>query len=73
MDKSEIKKSILRTVEAELDAWLELEPNITDAFEYEKSLFERTMKIGHTILVESKGKQSKDRNTKKKCIRYLAR
>ena len=66
MDKSEIKKSILRTVEAEIDAWLEVEPKFTDAFEYERSLFERTLRIGHTILTESKGRISKDRNTKKK-------
>ena len=66
MDKSEIKKSILRTVEAEIDAWLEVEPKFTDAFEYEKSLLERTLRIGQTILSESSGKLSKDRNTKKR-------
>lgn len=66
MDKKEIKRSILRTVEAEIDAWLEIEPTITDAFEYERSLFERTIRIGKTMLERSQGKVSVDRNTKKK-------
>ncbi len=66
MDKKEIKQSILRTVESEIDAWLEEEPTITDPFEYEKNLFERTLRIGRTMLVSSQGKLSKDRNTKKK-------
>jgi hypothetical protein len=66
MDKSEIKKSILRSFEAELDAWLEIEPKFTDAFEYERSLLERTLRIGQTIIQESGGKLSRDRNLKKK-------
>jgi hypothetical protein len=66
MDKEQIKKSILKTVNQELDAWLEEEPNIKDAFEYEKRLFERTLRIGKTILSHGQGTLSKDRNTKKK-------
>jgi hypothetical protein len=66
MEKSEIKKSILRSFEAELDAWLEVEPKITDAFEYERSLLERTLRIGKSILEQSSGKLSRDRNFKKK-------
>lgn len=66
MDKSKIKQSILRTVEAEIDAWLEIEPNFTDPFEYEKDLFARSLRIGKSMLVNSQGKVSKDRNTKKK-------
>jgi len=66
MDKSQIKSSILRTMSEELDAWLQEEPTITDAFEYEKRLFERTLRIGQSMLVNSKGKLPKDRNAKKK-------
>ena len=66
MDKQEIKASILRSVEQEIDAWLEVEPKITDAFEYEKTLYVRTLKIGRLMLENSRGKPSKDRNTKKK-------
>lgn len=66
MDKIAIKESILRTVEQELDAWLEEEPKIKDAFDYEKRLFERTMRMGKAILERGQGKLPKDRNTKKK-------
>jgi hypothetical protein len=67
MDKEAIKASILRTISQELDEWLTEEPSITDAFEYEKRLFERTLRIGRSILTNSQGQLSKDRNTKKKC------
>ena len=66
MDKEHIKESILRAVNEELDQWLQEEPTITDAFDYEKRLFERTLRIGQSMLVNSKGKVTKDRNTKKK-------
>jgi len=66
MDKLEIKASILRTVSEELDQWLAEEPTIKDAFEYEKRLFERTLRIGRSMLENSQGKISRDRNTKKK-------
>ena len=67
MDKEQIRRSILRTVNEEIDQWLEEEPNITDAFSYEQQLFERTLRIGRSMLVNSQSKLSKDRNTKKKC------
>lgn len=66
MDKKAIKTSILKTVEQEVDAWLKEEPHFTDPFEYEKSLLERTLRIGKSMMENSKGKLSKDRNTKKK-------
>ncbi len=66
MDKEQIKQSILITVEAEVDAWLEIEPKMTDAYEYEKDLFERTLRIGRSMLTNSRGKLPKDRNAKKK-------
>lgn len=66
MDKQELKASILRSVEQEIDAWLDVEPKITDAFEYEKTLFDRTLRIGRLMLENSRGQPSRDRNTKKK-------
>jgi hypothetical protein len=66
MDKQLIKASILKTVELEIDAWLEAEPKLTDPFEYEKSLFERTLRIGQVMLEQGQGKVSRDRNCKKK-------
>lgn len=65
MDKSQIKASILRTINEELDHWLEEEPTIKDAFDYEKRLFERTLRIGQSMLVHGQGKVPKDRNAKK--------
>jgi hypothetical protein len=67
MDKDAVRASILRTVSQEIDQWLAEEPTITDAFDYEKRLFERTLRIGQSMLTNSQGKLSKDRNTKKKC------
>ena len=66
MDKQEIIKSILRTVEQEVTEWIEEEDTITDALDYEKRLFERSLRIGGVMLAGSKGKVSKDRNAKKK-------
>lgn len=66
MDRQEIKATILRKIEAELDTWLNLEPTITDAMEYERTLFSSTLNIGHTILQHSRGKLPRDRNAKKK-------
>lgn len=65
MDKDEIKVSILRTISQEIDEWLTEEPTITDAFDYEKHLFERTLRMGRSILTNSQGHLFKDRNTKK--------
>lgn len=66
MDKQKIKASILKTVESEIDAWLEAEPKFTDPFEYEKSLFERTLRIGRAMLEQGQETISRDRNSKKK-------
>ena len=66
MDKQEIIKSILRTVEQEVTDWIEEEDTITDALDYEKRLLERSLRIGGVMLAGSKGKVSKDRNAKKK-------
>lgn len=66
MDKNTIKSSILKAVEQEVDAWLKEEPHFTDPFEYEKSLFERTLRIGKSMMENSRGKLPKDRNAKKK-------
>jgi len=71
MDKRDIKAAILRNIESEIDNWLEVEPKFTDPFEYEKSLFERVLRMGRTMVEHSQGKVSKDRNQKKSpdCIR----
>lgn len=66
MDRSEIKASILRTVNEEIDSWLAAEPTITDAFTYEQRLFEHSLRIGRSMLINSQGQLPKDRNAKKK-------
>jgi hypothetical protein len=70
MDKSQIKESILRMFEAELDAWLEIEPKINDAFEYERDLLDRTLRVGKGMITLSQGKIPKDRNAKKSLYRF---
>ena len=67
MDKTIIMESILKTVNQEVSEWIDEQGTITDAFEYEKRLFERTMRIGRIMLENSSGKVSRDRNLKKKC------
>ena len=71
MDKSQVKESILRMFEAELDAWLEIEPKIKDAFEYERDLLCRTLRVGQGMITLSQGKIPKDRNAKKKFTPFL--
>lgn len=66
MDKQQTKESILKTVEQEVGAWVEEEGQIKDAFEYEKRLLERVLRIGRAMMEESGGKLAKDRNAKKK-------
>ncbi|MFT6337831.1 MAG: hypothetical protein ACJATI_004596, partial [Halioglobus sp.] len=44
--------------------WLDVEPKITDAFDYEKTLFDRTMRIGRLMLENSRRKPPKKRNKK---------
>ena len=66
MDKQQIKASILRNLEPQIDEWLSVEPDFTDAFEYEKSLYERVLRMGKTMMLHSQGKISRDRNQKKK-------
>jgi len=65
MEKQTIKATILRTIESEIDAWLEAEPKFTDPIEYEKSLLERVLRMGMTMMLHSQGEISKDRNQKK--------
>lgn len=66
MDKQQIVKSILKTVELEVNEWLDEQDSIKDPFEYEQRLLERSLKYGKTLLSESSGKVSRDRNAKKK-------
>lgn len=66
MDTKTIKESILRIVETEVDLWLVDEPTFTDPIEYEKSLLERSLRIGKAMLEQSHGMLYKDRNRKKK-------
>jgi len=65
MEKRNIKAAILRNVESEIDSWLAAEPNFTDPFEYEKSLLERVLRMGRTMVQYSQGELSRDRNQKK--------
>ncbi|MFT6337295.1 MAG: hypothetical protein ACJATI_004058, partial [Halioglobus sp.] len=44
----------------------DVEPKITDAFDYEKTLFDRTMRIGRLMLENSRRKPPKNRNKKKR-------
>lgn len=66
MDKKMVVESILKTVRQEVEEWVEEEGKIKDAFEYEKKLLERVLRMGKTMMEESGGKPSRDRNTKKK-------
>lgn len=66
MDKQLIMESILKTVRQEVTEWLDEQDSITDPFEYEKNLLERSLRIGRSMLENSTGKISKDRNVKKK-------
>ena len=59
-------ESILKTVRQEVTEWLDEQDSITDPFEYEKNLLERSLRIGRSMLENSTGKISKDRNVKKK-------
>ena len=65
MDKQVLKAAILRNIESEIDAWLEVESKFTDSIEYEKSLFERVLRMGQTMIQHSHVKVSRDRNQKK--------
>lgn len=66
MDKLAIRESILKAVTQELDEWLEEEGKITDAFQYEHRLLQRTLKMGQAMLQGSGGSLSRDRNKKKR-------
>ena len=72
MDEQKIRASILKAVTEEVDGWLAEEKSITDPMEYEKRLFERTLRMGRTMLTESRGELSQDRNKKKGLLRFLA-
>ncbi len=65
MDKQIIMESILKTVKKEITEWLDEHDSITDPFEYEKNLSERSLRIGRSMLENSSGKISRDRNVKK--------
>lgn len=65
MNKIEIKKSILKTVEQELEQWLEQEPHITSGFEYETKILEIGGRVAKEIMIQSIGKLPSSRNQKK--------
>lgn len=67
MDKEIILESILKTVKLEISEWLEEQKAIHDPIEYEKKLLARALRIGRSMLENSSGKVSRDRNVKKKC------
>lgn len=73
MDDQKIRESILRTVNEEIDSWLANKDAIKDPLEYEKRLFEHSMRFGKSLLVNSDGKLSKDRNKKKGLLHFLER
>lgn len=66
MDKQQFVKSILKTVEQEVNEWFDEKDLIKDPIEYERRLLERSLNFGKTLLLESGGKIPRDRNAKKK-------
>lgn len=64
MDKEAKIQSILKAVESEIRAWVDLEPTIKDPILYERKLLELSYKFGKTLIVKPEG-QIKDRNQKK--------
>ena len=65
MNKIEIKKAILKTVEQKVDQWLEEEPHITSGFEYETKILEIGRRVAKEIMIQSMGKLPASRNQKK--------
>jgi len=65
MDKIELKDSILKAVEQEIDQWLEIEPGIESGLEYETKLLEAGRRMTKALLVHSMGKLPGSRNEKK--------
>ena len=65
MNKIEIKKAILKTVEQKVDQWLEQEPHITSGFEYETKILEIGRRVAKEIMIQSMGKLPASRNQKK--------
>jgi hypothetical protein len=63
--KAEQKAAILKTVELELDAFLEVEGEIKDSVEYEKALWTLGMGFARAVLKRTSAPVSTNRNKKK--------
>ena len=66
MSKIGIEERILSQVKTEVQYWLSIESEITDAYDYETKYEEIARKITQKILQETMGHIPKSRNQKKK-------
>jgi hypothetical protein len=65
MEKEAIKSSILKTVEAEIEAWLEAEGKIISGYDYEERVLAISRRFAQSLMQKSQGKIPKSRNLKK--------
>jgi hypothetical protein len=63
--KTQLRAAILKTVEQELDAFLDIEKGIKESKEYEKALWVLAMGVARGVLAETAESRSSDRNKKK--------
>lgn len=66
MGNRQIVDTILRSVEKELNLFIEQEGEITCPIEYEKRVISLARQFGQSILKESRGTLPKSRNSKKR-------
>lgn len=66
MDKQQIIESIQKTVNQEIEEWVNEESTIKDPIQYESRLLQRALRIGKAMMEQGSGKLARDRNAKKK-------
>ncbi|SDC57882.1 hypothetical protein [Niabella drilacis] len=63
--KEELKSAILKSLETEIDTWLEQEGQITDGYDYETKFLEVVRRMNRILLEKSMGKLPGSHNEKK--------
>lgn len=64
MEKEQIKQEMKTAVCAEIDQWLEEKEFITDGYEFEERLLQRSHNIGRLLMQKSVGEVPGNRNKK---------
>ncbi len=72
-ERATLKQTIMQSLSAEIDKWLDQQQTITSGYEYETEFIRVAQRVNKIILEKSLGEQPRSRNDKKKSTPALGK